>query len=304
VHHSNHFYGHAHVLARYCGLDPRNPPRINGYLQHGWNIGDGLALGTPYAERSPLYLWSEQTRRRAWSIGRRNTVVIGAPWIYLLSMEPPDETVEAQREGTIWYPFHGWEQQHVHGDHRRMIDEIRATEPGPVTVCLYWHEFRTGRIRRMYERAGFRIVCHGYRGHWWKNTDEDFLYKQLAEQRRHRRVASNRVSSALFYGILAGCEPAVYGDPMVLQDEDPTFGGVARIRRQWPELHGPSLDRATADEIARTEMGVDSQLGPIELRELFGWPKGDGSWQTDEEEVLSASSAAERGGAVADGVDE
>lgn len=271
MHHANHFYGHAHVLARYCGLDELNPPRINGYLQHGWNIGDGLAPGTPYAKRSPSYLWSEQTRRRAWSVGRRNTVVVGAPWVYLLEMEPPDPAVEAAREGTIWYPFHGWEQQQVEGDHRRLIDEIRATEPGPVTVCLYWQEYQTRRIRRVYERAGFRIVCHGYRGHWWQNTDERFLYNQLAELRRHRRVASNRVSSALLYGVLAGCEPAVYGDPMVLQGEDPTFGGVARIRRQWPELHGAHVDRDIAEEITRAELGVEHRWGPGELRELFGW---------------------------------
>jgi hypothetical protein len=277
VHHGNHFYGHAHLLARYCGLDEHHPPRINGFLQHGWNIGDGLAPGAPYAERAPIYLWSEQTRRRAWSVGHRNTVVVGAPWVYLLTMEPPAETVEAARTGTIWYPFHGWEQQEVEGDHGRLIDEIRATEPGPVTVCLYWQEYRTTPVRRRYERAGFRVVCHGYRGRWWRNTEERFLYNQLAELRRHRRVASNRLSTALWYGILAGCEPAVYGDPMVLQGEDPRFGGVARIRRQWPELHGPAVDRATAEQVARAELGVAHRWEPAALREVFGWLSGVGS---------------------------
>ena len=66
MHHANHFYGHAHVLAEYCGLDPEQPPRIEGYLQHGWNVR-GRA-GRP-ARRScragPIFVWSEQTRRRA-----------------------------------------------------------------------------------------------------------------------------------------------------------------------------------------------------------------------------------------------
>lgn len=275
MHHANHFYGHAHVMARYCGLDESNPPRMHGYLQHGWNIGDGLAPGTPYVAGSPLFLWSEQIRRRSWSLGRRNTVVVGAPWAYLTLMEPELGRVpEAGRTGTIWYPFHGWEGGQVRGDHRRLVDEIREVEAGPVTVCLYWNEHRSRRIRRAYERAGFRIICHGYRGHWWERTDTQFLYRQLEELRRHRRVASNRLSSAVLYGSLVGCEPAVYGDPMVLQGEDPASGGVAKIRRQWPELHGAEVDVAAARRIAAAELGSDALASAGELREIFGWPVG------------------------------
>lgn len=271
MHHANHFYGHAQVLARYCELGELDgPPRMLGYLQHGWNIGDGLAPGTPYVEGAPIFVWSEQTRRRAWSLGRRNVIVVGAPWIYLLAMEP--EAADAPpREGVIWYPFHGWEGQEVKGDHRRLIATIREVEDGPVTVCLYWQEFRTRRIRRLYEQAGFRVICHGYRGHWWRQTDPDFLHGQLAELRRHRRVASNRVSSALFYGIAAGCEPAVYGDPMVLHAEDPTFGGVARIRRQWPQLHGAHVDLPAARAVAADELGAAYLASPATLRRLLGW---------------------------------
>ena len=108
LHHANHFYGHAHVLARYCGLGDERSPRVPGYLQHGWNIGDGLAPGTPYVPDSPIYVWSEQTRRRADALGRRNVVVVGAPLLYLLETEQLTDAA-TEREGTIWYPFHGWE---------------------------------------------------------------------------------------------------------------------------------------------------------------------------------------------------
>ncbi|HEY2792797.1 MAG TPA: hypothetical protein VGJ28_10595, partial [Micromonosporaceae bacterium] len=190
MHHANHYYGHSHVLARYCGLDDRDPPRIHGNLQHGWNIGDGLAHDHVVVPGTPLFLWSERTRRRAWSMGRRQTYVVGAPWAYLLLLEPDPGTA---RDGTIWYPFHGWEGQHVVGDHGRLIARIREVEPGPVTICLYWQEFQSMSLRRRYERAGFRVTCHGYRGGWWENADPAFLYRQLAELRRHRRVASNRL---------------------------------------------------------------------------------------------------------------
>lgn len=290
MHHANHFYGHAHILARYCGLDEERPPRMHGYLQHGWNIGDGLAPGTPYVAGSPVFVWSEQTRRRAWSLGRRNVLVTGAPWVYLLAMESelgvvPDE----ERVGTIWYPFHGWEGQHVRGDHRGLIAMIKDVEPGPVTICLYWQEYHNRRIRRLYEKADFRVVCHGYRGHWWERTDVRFLYKQLVELRRHRRVASNRVSSAIFYGTLAGCEPAVYGDPMMLDREDPTHGSIARIGRQWAALHGTQVDLATAREIAANEMGVRHLAAPGELREYFRWPQPSVGEQWIDNESTSAT---------------
>jgi hypothetical protein len=275
VHHANHFYGHAHVLAEYCGLDPENPPRIAGFLQHGWNVVDGLGGGTPYVPGRPLFVWSEQTRRRAWSMGRRQATVVGAPFLYLLTIVPEPEPA-ARREGTIWYPFHGWEGQRVKGDHQRMLDEIRATEDGPVTFCLYWNEYRNDAIRAEYERYG-RVICHGYRGFQWRDTDRLFLHRQLAELRRHRRVASNRLSSAVLYGAAAGCAPAVYGDPMHLEKEHlPT---AERIRRQWPELHGKQPDPVAARASALAELGDGYLAPPAELRLLLGWsghPAGDG----------------------------
>ena len=274
MHHANHFYGHAHVLAEYCGLDPEHPPRIEGYVQHGWNVVDGLGAGTPYQPGRPIFVWSEQTRRRAWSMGRRQATVIGSPFLYLLAgaeyllagtgqpAEPPT------REGTIWYPFHGWESQQVKGSHARMVDEIMTTEDGPVTFCLYWNEYQNDRVRAEYEKAG-RVVCHGYRGYQWRGTDSRFLHNQLGELRRHVRVASNRLSSAIFYGVAAGCAPAVYGDPMRLQNEDRAT--AERIRRQWPELHGRHPDPVVAERSAMAELGAGYLASPAELRLLLGW---------------------------------
>jgi hypothetical protein len=266
VHHANHFYGHAHVMAEYCGLDPAEPPRIEGYLQHGWNVADGLGYGTPYVAGRPIFLWSERIRRRAWSMGRRHSCVVGAPFLYLLRCYPV--AGGEPREGTIWYPFHGWEGQHIHGSHQRLIDEIMATEPGPVTFCLYWHEYKDDRTRARYEKAG-RVITHGYRGLRWQDTETQFLHNQLAELRNHERVASNRLSSAVMYGAAAGCAPAVYGDPMRLAGEETRV--AERIRREWPELHGANPERTAATEVALAELGAEDLASPAELRAILGW---------------------------------
>ncbi len=164
---------------------------------------------------------------------------------------------EEEREGTLWFLFHGWEGGKIHGDHQRLIDEIRETEPGPVTFSLYYTEYDRPEVRQYYEDAGFRVVSFGRRGFSYEGTDKQFLYKQLAELRKHKRVAANRLSTAIFYGVAAGCEPAVYGDPMEMDGENPLFGGQSRIERLWPEMLGKSIDleaaRATTDlELGRT----------------------------------------------------
>ncbi|MCA2188681.1 hypothetical protein [Nonomuraea cavernae] len=205
-------------------------------------------------------------------MGRRGHYVIGAPWVYLLQLEPDLGRVP-ERKGTIWYPFHGWEKSSVRGDHARLAAEIREVETGPVTVCLYWLEFANPAIRQAYESMGFRVVCHGERGSRWDRKGRGFLRRQLIELRRHRRVASNRLGSALFYGVSVGCDVAVYGDPMQYEDERPEYGGTARRRRLWPELHGVHVDRALAAETARSELGFDHQATPEELRRMFGWKR-------------------------------
>ena len=99
--------------------------------------------------------------------------------------------------------------------------------------------------------------------------------RQLAEPCRHRRVVSNRLCSAIWYGLLAGCQGAVYGDPMVLEHADPTFGGEPRLRRQWPEVYGYDPDVAAGYRSARAELGADELAGPAELRTLLGWPPSE-----------------------------
>lgn len=272
MHHHNHYYGQAHILARYCGLNDRYPPPIPGYLQHGWNIFDGWNPQHEFYDGAWRFTWSDGPRRRGYMLGRREYRVIGAPWNYLLQLEPDLGRVpEDQREGTIWFLFHGWEGGPISGRHADLIEEIRDTEPGPVTMSLYYTEYNRPEVRRWYEDAGFRVVCFGPRGWAYDGTNRTFLYEQLQEFRRHRRVASNRLSTAVFYGASVGCEPAVYGDPMELEGEDTSFGGNARINRLWPELIGARVDVDAALAVVHEELGTRHLHSPAELRILFDW---------------------------------
>jgi hypothetical protein len=241
-----------------------------GYLQHGWNVLHGFGTRQPFHPGWPRFLWSDGPRRRGLAMDTQPSYVIGAPWNYLLALEEEPQSPQ-RRTGTLWYPFHGWEHQKVIGDHDGLIEEIKEVETEPVTVCLYWLEYRQPDIKALYEEAGFRVISHGYRGLNRRNTDPDFLRNQLGELRKHRRVASNRLSTAIFYGLSAGCEAAVYGDPMEIEKTSAIFGGVPRLHQLWPELHGAETDQHVAREIAAAELGSDFLAEPEELRELFRW---------------------------------
>ncbi len=272
MHHANHWYGHANVMSRYTGL--AGIPRIWGYLQHGWNSHDGFAVGTAFAPGFPKFVWSESVARRAWAAGLRNIAVVGSPWSYLLGLYGQDEweANNPRREGTIVYPFHGWEQQNVVGSHADYVKEIRAVEGDvPITVCLYWNEYKDASVRRAYESDGFRVITHGYRGHMWRDTDQEFLDNQLREIRGHRRVVSNRMGSALFYGASTGAEVGIYGDPMVLEAERAILGGMQKQQRMFPLMHQPHVPIEMARQWAREELGMDELLSPAEIRNTFGW---------------------------------
>ncbi|MBO0826806.1 MAG: hypothetical protein J2P24_03410 [Streptosporangiales bacterium] len=282
MHHTNHYYGHAQLMARYAGLpDWRHPPRIWGYLQHGWNVHHGFDPALDLVPGLPKFVWSEAPRAVGQALGVDGYEVVGAPWVYLLAMRPEPDA--QPRDGTLFYPFHGWERQRLLGDHAALAATVRETEPGPVTVCLYWLEYQDRAVRRAYERAGCRVITHGPRGSHRRGTDVLFLDRQLTELRRHRRVASNRMSTAVLYGASVGCEVGVYGDPMALDGEGDVFGGVERIRREWPELHSPVVPADLATKVAREELGVDHRRPPEQIRDLFGWQvEPDGSFRTPE----------------------
>ena len=264
---SNYWYGHAHALAQYCGLEA--PPPIHGVIQHGWTFVHGYGAAHRPPEGITKLVWSDVSRRRGHILGWRDYQAVGAPFLYLDATLPSED---GEREGTIWYPFHGTPDfEKLGGNHQALIDEIKATEPGPVTMCLYFVEYEMPEVRRLYEDAGFRVICHGQRGAKWQGTDTNFMVRQLRELRRHKRVASNRLSTALFYGIQAGCEPALYGDPMELLDLKAGFDGEKLFRAWFPELFGTEIDLGAARELAAQELGVADMMPPDELALTLGW---------------------------------
>lgn len=284
MHHANHFYGHAHILARYCGLikDPvwawedlqlPRPPRMRGFLQHGWNLWHGFAIGTPMGVHDTKFVWSEAVARRGREAGFDAYRVIGAPWSYLLALPEISAATPARKPGVLVYPFHGWEGQRLRGSHTDFIRQVREVEGAvPLTVCLYWDEYREPEIRRAYEQEGARVITHGPRGFMYEGTTATFLVRLWREVTAHKRVVSNRIGSALLYAASTGASIGVYGDPMVIDNDHAILGGPQKPRRLWPEAHRAHVDPEYAARLAITELGLNKILSPAELRHELFWP--------------------------------
>lgn len=284
----NHFYGHTAALAAYAGL-PR-PRHVAGLVQHGWttvapipvNFGD-----FPDVEkggRRKLFVWSHGSR--AWDPARspRASFALGSPWAYLVSTEQARQQVEKHSHrtdrragsdrldgpggrsshpgGTLIMPLHSTRIVQVRGDQGSLARAYLRTE-GPSTVCLHFEDIHKPDIVGSWLDAGHRVVTAGPR------HDPDFLARVLALVLAAERVVANRLMTPVLYAASLGRDVAVYGDPLSISGAE--IHGQDAIRSLWPELHGPSLERAVTTALARTELGFQHLLGPVELRSTLGW---------------------------------
>jgi hypothetical protein len=263
----NHFYGHTAALAAYAGLS--RPRHVAGLIQHGWttvppipvNFGD--FPGVERSGRRTLYVWSHGSR--AWDPAQspRQSFALGAPWAYLVSTDAVQKLLAgSQGAGTLIMPLHSTRIVEVRGDQGSLAHEYLRTE-GPCTVCLHSEDIHKPDIVASWLDAGHRVVTAGPR------HDPDFLSRILALVLASQRVVANRLMTPVLYAASLGRDVAVYGDPLSISGAE--IHGQDAIRSLWPELHGASLERAVTTDLARTELGFQHLLSPVELRSVLGW---------------------------------
>jgi hypothetical protein len=265
----NHFYGHTAALAAYAGLS--RPRHVAGLIQHGWttvapipvNFGDFPDIEK--TGRRKLFVWSHGSR--AWDPARspRVSLALGAPWAYLVSTEPVRRQLAATKgSGVLIMPLHSTRIIEVRGDQGSLARAYLRTE-GPSTVCLHSEDIGKPEIVGSWLDAGHRVVTAGPR------HDPDFLSRILALVLASERVVANRLMTPVLYAASLGRDVGVYGDPLSISTAE--IHGQDAIASLWPELHGQSLDRALTTDLARTELGFQHLLEPLELRSTLGWAR-------------------------------
>ena len=141
----NRFYGHVHLLAKYCGLE--DSPWINGYLQHGWNATDGFGNYLGSKRSANKYVWSKRCENVIKQNGKDNVFAIGAPWLYLTDVFP--QPAISNQLGVVAYPVHSaaWSQM---GDTSDQYANYLKEKYGNTTVVLLNYDFQNPKIRFQY----------------------------------------------------------------------------------------------------------------------------------------------------------
>ncbi len=261
---SNHYYGHSRILRQYCHTTAEGT--LPGRLQHGWVTGHGHAIRF-FKEPWPKYVWSRRNLDLCNRDGAKNVVVIGAPFLYLPDPAPIKD-LPPQRS-LLAYPFHGWEQDELVADmerYARSLEDLAREGFGPITVCLYWKEYENPMMRLVFEKRGFSVTSNGHR-----DGNHDFLLRQRKQLLEHVYVTSNRVCTALFYGLVIGRKAFLHGPPMGLsKSKDPT----GKLFGQWqnvafPELSFEAFDDHAHVSIGERELGLEFKQSPDQLRKTL-----------------------------------
>ena len=267
----NYFYGHATILRRYCSV--ANDWLLPGHLQHGWHPDHGHGSLSNFVEPWPMYIWARHNLEKCIESGF-NVVPVGAPYLYLLRMQPvPRDDVPIARgdKSLLAYPYHGWERQRVNYDFERYaeaIDELVDRGFGPVTVCLYWMEHEVPEYRRCFEQRGYRVITYGHR-----EGNEDFLYRQHRSIVEHAFVTSNRIGSCVFYALATGRPTFIYGPPAGCKNTGDPTGEMTRSweKERFPELMFERFDGECHSRTALDQLGEEFVMSPDELRKTMAW---------------------------------
>jgi len=272
MHLSNRFYGHAHILARYCGLTEDVP--MTGILQHGWGAQACIApchMKLPWSH----FVWSRRNLKQAEHYELAgNVVAVGSPYLYMLQEDAVSFAPKPSKgeKSLLAFPFHGWEEQAVSEVHfSTYLDsllQLRKDGFDPITVCLYWLEYENPSIRSLYENNGMAVITNGRR-----DDNPDFLYKQFKVIQEHACVTSNRVASCTFYALASRRPYFSFG---LCPGLSATVDASGKEYAAWQEQNFSTFsydkfDGSCQVERAMEELGADCMMSPSDLKETLGW---------------------------------
>jgi hypothetical protein len=257
----NRFYGHVHLLAKYCGLE--GSPWINGYLQHGWNATDGFGNYLGSKRSANKYVWSKRCENSIKQNGKKNVFSIGAPWLYLSDVYP--QATNQNRSGVVAYPAHSSSWSKL-GDTSLEYANFLKDKYGSVTVVLHRYDYANTQVKQTYESVGHQVKTHGNGTPWENEFDPMFLKNQRDLLSGYSIVVSNIMSTPVLYATSLGLKAEIAGPvDYSITNADDKASQTGDGLTDWNSMIVQSPD------LWKEELGLDCKKSPQELKEILGW---------------------------------
>lgn len=263
----NNWYGHRHVLSKYCDLSDR--PSFSS-IQHGWTVDaySGL-IGNRSFSFYPYLCWTKKVEEILIKQGIKNVISIGSPFLYLHELNR--SLTKPYSKGTIYFTSHNTPDfKSVTTNHLEIIELIESSCEPPFTASVYWSDLNT-RIQNLYEERGWRVICCGTR------SSKDTLSNVYNEINSHSTMAVTEIQSSLFYAMFLKKKTKLIKNNKSLQIGDREN---LRLRyknyeyefiKKYPDIIEKFLNPDQGYLIAQNELGFESLKTQNELKNILGW---------------------------------
>lgn len=160
------FYGYAHSIKKYTGLD-----RLNCSMEHGlYYVDDYMPTATYSRTITKVITLNERRKKLIEGLTDKPALAIG-PYIYyaesLLTEEEKLAIKEKYGRILLFFPQHGTVEDCVSYDIKRNIEELVVLKKvfhfDSVFVNMFYFDVLYTQYAEEYEKAGFKITTAGHR---------------------------------------------------------------------------------------------------------------------------------------------
>ena len=276
----NLYYGHYDIFKSYANTIL--PYKINGELQHGWSPNSGIASypisNDIQGKNSRYYLFNDANKQKCIKMGFKNTVSIGAPFLYLPKIK---EKKSYLPKSLILFPYHSTEYEEDNRfniGYENYLESIAriSSKFKSITACLYWKDYENQDIFDQFHKRKIKTRSLGHR-----DNNPSFLSNFVNLVNNYEYVSSDCFSSAIFYSLKLGKKVFIYGQPIsfhykskVSPDFEQKISSKDAYKiysEKYPELLWENFNNKPHIQIADIELGQKFKKSPEQIRSLFEW---------------------------------
>jgi hypothetical protein len=269
MHLSNYYYGHSHVLAKYCGIKTKK--KIYGVVQHG--VDDGTAFPSrAFFRRVPFFVWNAPLANLYHQRGWRKPIIIGSPILYLEDVHFLQKEKKSLVRDLVWVAFaphhtiHGEGRKHLSAFLRELQD---INFPRDHKVYLHRNEYEDYECRRMVEQYNFvPTTIWDSEDLFW---DESFISRLIGEFNLFDVALFSQAGTAFWYAAYVGVDARVLNAAEGQQIEmnlSKVLDQEFRSHIFWPSQ---DFDLKRIRDSAITELGVNYKMTTEDMSSVLGY---------------------------------